>query len=442
MFKPDELARVIASGGWDAALGQLYPQGQLADQRERYVNALQSFVKRFGEDRDVAVFSAPGRTEIGGNHTDHQHGRVLAAAVNLDILCIAAKNSDSIIRVHSKGFHENIVRLDNLTPQEEETGHAPSLIRGVAARFAGLGLAIGGFDAYTTSDVLKGSGLSSSAAFEVALGTMLSRLYNGNSLDAMTIAQIGQYAENVYFGKPSGLMDQAAASVGGFVMFDFLDPDCPVAEPVRFDFSASGHTLCIVDTRASHSDLTPDYAAIPAEMKGVAAFFGKAVLREVDEAAFYVSLDKLRAAVGERAVLRAMHFFGDNARVPQQAGALRRGDFDAFKRLITESGRSSRDMLQNVFSPGNPREQGLSLALSLSERLLGGKGGAWRVHGGGFAGTIQAFVPDGLLESYRSAMENVFGAGSCHGLAIRNSGGIELTEGGTICGASRPAAHI
>jgi galactokinase len=386
---------------------------------------LKQFAELYGEGREVSLFSAPGRTEIGGNHTDHQHGRVLAAAINLDILCAAAKNGDNVIRIKSKGFKEDIIDLSELAPKESEKEKAASLIRGVAARFAQLGYQIGGFDAYTVSDVLKGSGLSSSAAFEVAVGTMLNHLYNGGKVPAVSVAQIGQYAENVYFGKPSGLMDQAASAVGGFVAFDFKDPANPVVEPVDFDFASCGHSLCIVDTGGSHADLTGDYSAVTAEMKAVAAFFGKECLREVDEAAFFGSLGKLRAELGDRPVLRAMHFFGDNARVPKQAEALRNGDFEGFKRLVIESGRSSRDMLQNVFSTKSPVEQGLSLALSLSERLLAGKG-AWRVHGGGFAGTIQAFVPDELLESYRSEMEKVFGAGSCHVLSIRKDGGVAV----------------
>jgi galactokinase len=393
----------------------------------RIAQTLKSFAGRYGEGRGPRLFSAPGRTEIGGNHTDHQHGRVLAAAINLDILCAAAKNSDNVIRIKSHGFKEDIIELAGLEPQNRETEKAASLIRGVAARFQQLGYRIGGFDAYTVSDVLKGSGLSSSAAFEVAIGTMLSHLYNGGGVDAVTIAQIGQYAENVYFGKPCGLMDQAASSVGGFVAFDFKDPANPVVEPVAFDFASCGHSLCIVDTKGSHADLTGDYAAVAAEMKATAAFFGKEYLREVDEADFYEKLGELREALGERPLLRAMHFFGDNARVPKQVEALKNGDFEEFKRLIIESGRSSRDMLQNVFSTKSPVEQGLSLALSLSERLLAGKG-AWRVHGGGFAGTIQAFVPNGMLESYRESIESVFGAGSCHVLSIRPFGGV-MVEG-------------
>jgi galactokinase len=387
---------------------------------------LKCFAERYGKDRDVSLFSAPGRTEIGGNHPDHQHGRVLAAAVNLDLICAAAKNGENVIRIKSQGFPEDIIDLAALAPVESEKEKAASLIRGVAARFQQLGYEIGGFDAYTISDVLKGSGLSSSAAFEVAVGTILNHLFNGGGVDAVRIAQIGQYAENNYFGKPSGLMDQAASAVGGFVAFDFKDPGKPVVEPVDFDFASCGHSLCIVDTGGSHADLTADYAAVAAEMKAVAAYFGKEFLREVNEAAFFENLGALRAALGERQVLRAMHFFGDNARVPKQVEALKKGDFEGFKRMIIESGRSSRELLQNVFSTAAPIQQGLSLALSLSERLLAGKG-AWRVHGGGFAGTIQAFVPNEMLAYYRERMENVFGAGTCHVLSIRPYGGVRLS---------------
>ncbi len=419
-----EILNDVRTGGYDGALSFLY-RSDAGRQQERYAGLLELFMSEYGDVPAILV-SAPGRTEIGGNHTDHQRGRVLAASVNLDTICVAAPKVEGVVRVKSVGHPKDEVNVGVLDPPESEKETSAALIRGVAAGFSRLGYRAGGFDAYTTSDVLKGSGLSSSAAFEVAIGTIMNRLYNAGKIDAVTIAQIGQYAENVHFGKPSGLMDQAASSVGGFVAFDFKNPQNPVVEPVSYDFSASGHSLCIVDTKGSHSELTFDYAAAATEMRDVARFFGREFLREVDEKAFFKNMGKLREKLEERPVLRAMHFFGDDARVPKQAAALKAGDFETFKRLVIDSGRSSRDMLQNVFSPARPKSQGLSLALSLSERLLDGKG-AWRVHGGGFAGTIQAFVPNELLEAYCAEMDAVFGEGSCHVLFIRPVGGIEVT---------------
>lgn len=422
-----DVIKSLEAGAYSAAFARLYPKGQEAAQTLRYIGAVEEFEKLFGANREIMFISAPGRTEVCGNHTDHQRGRVLAASVNLDIICVAAKNDDAIIRVKSKGYEQDVVELADLSVREDENNKAVSLIRGVAARFSQLDHKTGGFDAYTTSDVLKGSGLSSSAAFEVAIGAILSHMYNEGNVSAVEIAQIGQYAENVYFGKPCGLMDQTASSVGGFVMIDFMDPENPAVEPVEFDFGGSGHTLCIVDTKGNHADLTGEYAAITVEMKSVARFFGRDYLREVDENEFYRRLPEIRNMLGDRPALRTMHFFGDNERVLRQTGALRDGDFVRFKELIIESGRSSYDMLQNVFAASAPNEQGLSVALALSERLLAGRG-AWRVHGGGFAGTIQAFVPDNILGEYRALMESVFGAGSCYELIIRPVGGVEVKE--------------
>ena len=368
------------------------------------------------------LFSAPGRTEIGGNHTDHQLGRVLAGAVSLETVAAVAENGEDVIRVLSEGYPLCEIRLDDLAVRPEEFGTTAALIRGVAA---GTGLKKG-FDACVCSTVLPGSGLSSSAAFEVLLGTIASHL-SGAGLNAVEIAQLGQKVENEYFGKPCGLMDQMASSVGGIITIDFADPDRPVVEHLDFDFAACGHALCIIDSGADHADLTDEYAAIPREMKAVAAVFGKQVLREVDEDAFFARLGEVRAAAGDRAVLRAMHFFADNRRVTEQVAALRAGDFDAFLRLVNESGRSSWLYLQNVVPTGATAHQELAAALALAAKLLGGRG-ACRVHGGGFAGTIQAFVPLDLLESFRAGMEAVFGAGSCHVLSIRPEGGILLEE--------------
>ena len=301
-----------------------------------------------------------------------------------------------------------------------------ALIRGICARYQQLGYTVGGFDAYTTSNVLTGSGLSSSAAFEVLVGTIVNELFCGGKESALSIAQIGQYAENVYFGKPCGLMDQAASSVGGFVQIDFQDKDHPEAQKVDFDFTKCGYALCIIDTKGSHSDLTPDYAAVPAEMKEVAAFFGKEVLREVDEEEFYANIAALRQKMGDRCVLRAMHFFAENARVLEEAAALKANDFDAFKKLVIESGYSSYMYLQNVFSASHPQQQGVSIVLALAQRLLEKRGGAYRVHGGGFAGTVQTFVPVDYLPEFVKAMEAVTGEGSCHNLRIRPVGGTRV----------------
>lgn len=394
-------------------------------QTERYAAAAAEFAKLFGDGREVELFSAPGRTEVGGNHTDHQHGRVLAGSVNLDVIAVCSKNDENIIRIKSEGYHMDEINLGDLTVQQNEINKAASLIRGVAARFSQLGYDIGGFDAYTTSNVLKGSGLSSSAAFEVLVGVMLSNTYNDGKTTAVEIAQIGQYAENYYFGKACGLMDQTASSVGGFVAIDFKDPTRPIVEKIDYDFANSGYALCIVDTGGNHADLTGEYDSIPAEMKKVAVLCGKEVLRDVDTAVFYDKLPELRKQAGDRAVLRAIHFFADNEKAKKEADALREGDFNKFKKLIIASGESSFTCLQNVFTTLNVEEQGMSLALALTKKMLSARG-AWRVHGGGFAGTIQVFVPNDMLADYKFGIEKVFGYGSCHVLSIRPVGGIKV----------------
>ena len=372
------------------------------------------------------VFSAPGRTELGGNHTDHQHGRVLAAAVELDTRAAVALNGTSLIRVLSEGYPVCEVDLRDLAVRPEERNTTAALIRGVAAGFAGRGCSLAGFDACVTSTVLPGSGLSSSAAFEVLLGTAINHLFSCGA-DAVEIAKIAQYAENVYFGKPCGLMDQMASSVGGCVAIDFADPAAPVVTPVDFDFSACGHRLCIIDSGASHADLTDEYAAVPGELAAVSGFFGKAVLRDVPEDAFYAALPELRRTAGDRAVLRAIHIYDENRRVAAQVAALIRGDFQSFLHYVNLSGFSSQNLLQNVIPTGATAHQEVALALALARHLLGGRG-ACRVHGGGFAGTIQAFVPDDLLEGFRAGMEAVLGQGACHVLAIRKAGGTVVEE--------------
>ena len=369
-------------------------------------------------------FSAPGRTELSGNHTDHQHGRVLAGAVNLDMLAAVRANGTNRIRVLSKGYPMTEVDLTETEPKPEEINTTPALVRGVAARFMQLGCRVQGFDAYMESTVLPGSGLSSSAAFEVLMGTIINYLFFDSKVSQPEIAMIGQYAENVYFGKPCGLMDQMASAVGGMVTIDFADPKNPVIEPVAFDFSACGHALCIIDTRASHADLTDEYAAITRELKEICAWFGKDVLRQVEESDFYAAIAQLREKCGDRAVMRAIHFYEENARVPLQVAALQKGDFDAYLQLMKESGFSSYTALQNVVPTGSTANQAVAVALALCKRLLGGKGG-YRVHGGGFAGTVQAFVPFELLENFRSGIDAVLGQGACHVLSIRPEGGVE-----------------
>ena len=384
----------------------------------------QGFVAQFGQEPQ-RYFSAPGRTEIGGNHTDHQRGRVLAAAVNLDTQAAVRANGTDTVRILSKGYPLCTVSLKSLTPQADEINTTPALVRGVCARFAALGCPVSGFDAYCESTVLPGSGLRPSAAFQVLLGTIVNGLFFDGQVSQPEIAQIGQYAENVFFGKPCGLMDQTASAVGNLVTIDFLDREHPVIEPVDFDFSSCGHALCIIDSQASHADLTDEYAAIPGELKEVCAFFGKEVLTQIPEHEFYAAIPTLRKVCPDRAVLRAIHFYQDNARVPRQVAALRSGDFDSFLSLVKQSGYSSYMYLQNVIPAGYTEHQDVALALALCEHYLQGRG-AYRVHGGGFAGTVQAFVPFDLLESFRSGMDAALGQGACHVLSIRPQGGIRV----------------
>ena len=370
-------------------------------------------------------FSAPGRTEISGNHTDHQRGRVLAGAVNLDTVAAVRISGTSVIRVQSKGYPLCQVDLDNLEPVAAEINSTPALIRGVAARFAQLGCKVGGFDAYCESTVLPGSGLSSSAAFEVLIGTIINHLFFDGRVSQAEVAQIGQYAENVFFGKPCGLMDQTASAVGGLVTIDFADKAHPDIRPVHFDFSTTGHALCIIDSRADHADLTDEYAAIPGELKEICDCLGREVTTEIPEEEFYAAIPKLRETCGDRAVMRAMHEYNENRRVPEQVACLEKGDFQGFLSLIRESGFSSWMYLQNVIPAGYVRQQPVAVALGLCEHYLRGKG-AYRVHGGGFAGTVQAFVPFELLDSFRAGIDAALGEGACHVLSIRPQGGVEM----------------
>lgn len=393
--------------------------------QEQLVTLNKGFQAAFGS-APARYFSAPGRTEIGGNHTDHQHGRVLAAAVNLDTRAAVRENGTQYIRILSQGYPLVQIQLEDLSPRAEETNTTPALIRGIANRFVEMGYPVAGFDAYVESTVLPGSGLSSSAAFEVLIGTIINHLFCSGAVSQPQIAAIGQYAENVFFGKPSGLMDQMASAVGGMVYIDFADQKNPVIQPVDFDFAACGHGLCIIDSGADHADLTDEYAAIPMELRAICSHFGKDVLRQVDPADFYEALPVLRQKHTDRAVLRAIHIYEENERVSQQLAALQAGDFNAFLSLVRESGASSYMYLQNVIPAGSTAHQEMAVALALCQHYLQGRG-AYRVHGGGFAGTVQAFVPLDILDSFRSGIDRMLGAGACHVLSIRPLGGMEAT---------------
>ena len=371
------------------------------------------------------IFSAPGRTEIAGNHTDHQHGCVIAAAVNLEAVAEVVLNDTDTVRINSEGYPDIEISLCDLDKKEKEKNTTAALVRGVLAAFAQKGAQLKGFDANIKSTVLAGSGLSSSAAFEVLMGTICNELFFDGRLFPAEIAKIGQWTENTYFGKPCGLMDQMASSVGSFITIDFKNPAEPVINKVEFDFASCGHALCIVDTGGSHADLTDDYAAVRGEMESAAGVFGKDVLRDVDENEFMANIRQVRESCGDRAVLRAVHFYNENKRAVAEVEALTNNDFEAFKEIVVESGRSSYMYNQNVYTTKAPQEQGLSVSLLLCEEMLKGKG-AWRVHGGGFAGTIQAFVPNDMLEQFRSTIEAVYGEGTCHVLSIRPFGGIKL----------------
>lgn len=423
-MKTTELKAGFQSGKYAELLKDIYiDESVLEYQKERYVKAIESFEELFGV-KDVEIYSAPGRSEIGGNHTDHQCGRVLAASINLDAIAIVAKKESGIV-LKSEGYPMINVSLADLLPTKEEEGTSAGLIRGVAARLKEEGYEIGGFEAYVTSDVLNGAGMSSSAAFEVLIGNILSGLYNEGNISPVLIAQAGQYAENVFFGKPCGLMDQMASSVGNLIFIDFADVKNPVIKKVNVNFEDFNHSLCIVDTKGSHADLTDEYAAIPEEMKRVAAYFGKEILKQVDKNEFYTNIPEIRKVAGDRAVLRAMHWFEETDRVIDQVNALEEENFEEFKKLIKSSGDSSFKYLQNVYSVKNLSRQEMAVGLALSDVILKGKGVS-RVHGGGFAGAIQAFVPNDIVDIYKKNMEDIFGEDACHVLKIRKYGGMKV----------------
>ena len=428
MSSCNALLQSLRDGMHDRPLAELYAldgtQESLEQARARAIHVTQGLMDAFSpaETAQAALFSGPGRTEIGGNHTDHQHGNVLCGSVDLDMLACAVLNGTNTVRILSEGYPALEVSLDALQPRPEEVNTSAALVRGVAAKLVELGYTLSGFDAYVTSTVLSGSGLSSSAAYEVLLGNIFNHFCCDGALDPVLIAKIGQYAENVYFGKPCGLMDQMGSSVGSAVAIDFADPTAPVVNKVEYDFTKSGHALCIVDTGSCHADLTDDYADITREMGAVAAYFGKTVLRDIPEADFRAAIPSLRVCCGDRAVLRAMHYYEDDRKAQAEAQALAEGDFDKFLSLVNASGLSSALHLQNTWSVADPKQQAIPLALALGRELLDGTG-AIRVHGGGFAGTIQAFVPVEKLSAFRSGMEAVLGSGTCHILHIRPVGG-------------------
>ena len=396
-------------------------------QAERMIAAIEKFEEKYGTDRDISILSVPGRSEILGNHTDHNHGKVMAGAINRDIISVVAKNDRGQVRFFSEGYHESVIGISASADKKNfRQFTSAALVAGMIRGFTDAGYKVGGFDAYTTTEVLKGSGLSSSAAFEVMIGNILNHLYNGGEVDNKEIAKIAQFSENVYFGKPCGLMDQMACAVGGFVYIDFEDEKCPVVSPIRFSLGDHGYSLCIVNTGGSHSNLNDDYASVPSEMKSVAAAMGAGVLRGKSRDELIAIMPKLRESLGDRAIMRAMHFLSENERVEDAKAALLGGDIDGFFNNIRLSGNSSFKFLQNVYTTQNVREQGLSLALCLTEEFLRTHGGACRVHGGGFAGTIQAFIKNEDVAEYVSLMDSVFGKGAVMPLFVRPLGAVKL----------------
>ena len=425
-MKIEETLEFIKNGSLDERLLDIYlDESQLDYQRSRYIKAVEKHAELFSAD-DVEIYSAPGRTEVCGNHTDHQHGKVLAASINDDAIAVASKTDFDSVNIMSEGYPMISISLENLEKKDDEEGTTLSLIKGILSNCLDKGYKIGAFDAYITSDVLGGSGLSSSAAFETLIGNIISGMFNDGAIDAVEIAMIGQYAENVYFGKPCGLMDQMACSVGSLCYIDFDDPNNPKIERVELDLGRVGYSLCITDTKGSHADLTPDYAAVPAEMKAVAEYFGKDVLRNLDESEFKEDICGIREKLGDRAVLRAIHFYDECRRVDSAVTALKNNDFASFLTEIRSSGLSSFRFLQNVYTNHDILHQNGSIALAISEQALGENGGVARVHGGGFAGTIQAFVKNEYVDTYREALDKVFGEGACAVLMIRKYGGIKV----------------
>ncbi len=401
-----------------------YQPALLERQRLRYIHAIEKFHELFPAHTDVRIYSAPGRTEIGGNHTDHQRGVVLAGAVDFDIIAIVAFHEDGVVRVISEGYEPSEIHLDELLPKTTDDG-TTKLVKGAITKFKEKNVSINGFDMYTVSDVISGGGISSSAAFETLVATIIDKKYNDGRSTPFEIAQCGWFAENKFFGKKCGLLDQTVSAYGGLISIDFKDENNPIIERIPFDFEMYGYALCIVDTKSSHENLTDDYVAIRDEMKQIADYFECEALSEVDEKKFYINLPELRKLYSDRALLRAMHFFGETKRARREAEALKNKDIEKFLMLVNESGVSSGSLLQNLYSVNDPADQAIPLALVISKMVLGEKGAA-RVHGGGFAGTIQAFVPKDMLIEYKNNIERIFGEGSCHEMRIRPLGGVEI----------------
>ncbi len=423
-MKANELITALKDGALEK-YSHLYADTKA--QTERFINAINAFADTYGAERNISVLSVPGRSEIIGNHTDHQCGKVIAGSINRDIIAVVAKNNDGVIRFFSEGYHPDTIKLSEVAnPAAFKKFNSKALVAGMAAGFEKSGYNIGGFDAYSTTEVLKGSGLSSSAAFEVMVGNILNYLYNDGKVDNKEIAKLAQFSENVYFGKPCGLMDQMACAVGGFVYIDFKDNKNPVVEPIALDVGAAGYSLCIVNTGGSHANLNDDYASVPAEMRAAAEVLGKEILLGVTEEELIENAAKIRDAAGDRAFLRAIHLVRENVRVEKARAALKAGDIDAFFNILVQSGLSSYKYLQNVYTTKSPSEQGLSVALALADGYLADKGGSHRVHGGGFAGTIQAFVKTEELDGFVKLMDSVFGEGAAMPLNVRPKGAIKL----------------
>ncbi len=412
-----QLIEKLNAGAYDSVIKELYPNKDVADRRARYITVAEEFQKLYG-DMDVTLFSVPGRTELSGNHTDHNQGKVLAASVDIDIITIAAKLDEPVVKMKSVGYREEVIDISSPDPKQVRKGSSSAIVVGIADYFLKNGCKAGGFAAYSTSDVMTGSGLSSSAAFEVMCAAVFNYFYNDSALSAMDLAKAGKYAENEFFGKPCGLMDQAACASGGCLWMDFEDGANPKTEKIDFDIKKHGYSLCIVNTGGNHADLTDDYASVPAEMRSVAALMGKNVLRSCDEADFMNRISYMRTLVGDRAIMRAMHFFAENRRVDEQKDALKKGDFARYLELATASGNSSFKFLQNVYTNKNIEEQGISLAIAITESF----GAVCRVHGGGFAGTIQVYIPVEDVARYKETMEAVFGDNACQVYTIRPYG--------------------
>ena len=422
-----ELKDLIITGDFDKKFTVLYDENAVITQRERYLGAIDKFVQIFGDDRDVNLYSVAGRSELAGNHTDHNCGKVIAASINLDIIAVVAQNGTDVINLKSEGFDQLSVNYNQYSqPCEKHFGTSASIIAGMCRGFADNGHKVGGFDAYCTSSVLRGSGLSSSAAFEDMIGNILNHEFNGGEVSNVEIAQLAQYAENVFFGKPCGLMDQVACAYGGIVAIDFKDNKNPKIEKIDFDLTKAGYNLCIVDTGGNHADLTDDYASVPTEMKAGAAFFGKTHLRFCSEEEIISSAKQIRESLGDRALMRALHFLHENKRVDAMKLALANNDLDAYFDGVLKSGKSSFCYLQNVYTTKNVAEQGLSLAICITDGFMNGKEGAFRVHGGGFAGTIQAYIKEQNVEEYKALMDSIFGEGACLVLRVRPDGAIKV----------------